>query len=448
MSSPRHHDVGTELRPAEGSPPFPGRAAAETHAALFWAAMAFIVVTFVRPQDILGVLKVLRPGIPVTFVLLVASLPLIPRQVANSVTARLMFAFLAVIVIGGIVTVNQYWWFQTVWIHAVTTVFFAVSMPVLFRTPAQRDRILALFLFAFDFVAIWVLTHHGVGQGGFLGDENDAGVALGIGFCFAALFVPSASGATRKVVWVGSALLCAAAIVATNSRGGFLGLVVAVIAVAWFSRRVVLVLAMSCAIAVVAYPFLPAGYVDKRLASANDPNDPTRAERLYGWHRGWDMFLDHPILGVGAANYSWRVGEYDSTEKAIEERQNRRSLGGRAAHSMYFQLLPETGLAGTVLYIVLLIRSLRIGIRWRRGPPNLPMNAKDHAMARVAAAGLVVLSVSGAFVSVLFYPYFWMLVGFAECVREKQLAATGATVDKNRRGKRSLPREGVDSSTG
>jgi O-antigen ligase len=405
---------------------------------LFWAAMAYIVVTFLRPQDIFSLLEVIRPGIPISVVLLVTTLALIPAQLAASGGTRLMFAFLAVIVVGGIATVNQYWWFMTLWSHTITTIFFAVSVPVLFRVSAYRDRMVALFLISYDFLAIWALTHHGVGPGAFLGDENDAGVALGIGVCFAAFLVPAARSRKWKLVFISSALLCAAAIVSTGSRGGFLGLVVAAGAIAWFSRRLVLGLALACALAAVAYPFLPSGYVDKRLASANDPNDPSRTERLYGWRRGWEMFLDHPILGVGAANYAWRVGEYDSTPKAIEERQNRRSLGSRAAHSVYFQLLPETGLAGTVLYVALLIRSIRTGVRSSRNRSDSSIDAVDTAVARVSAAGLVVLSVSGAFVSVLFYPHFWMLAGLAECIREKQLTPTRTTVRAIAKRRRDL----------
>jgi O-antigen ligase len=433
---PRSHSDGTVLRSDEAPLKVGDRTVREGRKILFWATMAYIIVTFVRPQDIFRALEVVRPGIPISVVLLLAALPLTPGRLAISGGTRIMFAFLAVIVIGGIVTVNQYWWFMTVWSHAITTVVFAVSVPVLYRETAYRDKMIALFLFSYDFVAVWALTHHGVGQGAFLGDENDAGVALGLGVCLAAFLVPAVSSAKLKIACVGSALLCAAAIVATGSRGGFLGLLAAVVAIAWFSRRLIPVLALSCAIAAVAYPFLPAGYVDKRLASANDPNDPSRTERLYGWRRGWEMFLDHPVLGVGAANYAWRVAEYDNTAKAIEERQNRRSLGSRAAHSVYFQLLPETGLAGTALYAALLIRSIRTGVRSRRNRNDSSADAIDTAVARMSAAGLIVLSVSGAFVSVLFYPHFWMLVGFAECIREKQSTPTRTTlsaIEKRRR---------------
>jgi O-antigen ligase len=305
---------------------------------------------------------------------------------------------------------------------------FFVSVPRLCEDQRYRDKLVIFLLAAFDILAAWAFLHHGVGEGGFLGDENDAGVALGIGVSFAALLTAAFPGRLWKAFTVASAIACAGAVVATNSRGGFLGLVAAILAIVWFSRKKLRILAVALMLAALAYPLLPRGYVDERLASARNPNDPTRAERIYGWHRGWDMYLDYPLIGVGAGNFAWRVGEYDSTEKAIQEREERRSLGGRAAHSVYFQLLPETGTVGVALYAFLLFGSLRIGNRVGRAGSGGDLDYVDRALARACAAGLVSLSVSGAFVSVLFYPHFWMLTGLAGYVRQKATHAHATEV--------------------
>jgi hypothetical protein len=395
---------------------------------LYWTVFAYMVLTYIRPQDIVRVFGLVRPGIPVTALVLIASIPFIGSQLARSTIVRAGFAFLALIIIGGVVTVNQYWWYQTVWAHIITTIVFFICMPTLFDDKRYRNALLKLLIVAFDSLAIWALTHHGVGPGAFLGDENDAGVALGIGVCFATLVGGCFPGRTWRVFAVASTIVCAAAVVATGSRGGFLGLVAAVIGIAWFSRRTVRILAIAAVLAAVAYPLLPAGYVDQRLASANDPNDPTRAERLYGWHRGWEMYLDNPLIGVGAANFGWRVAQYDSTEKAIAERKDRRSLGGRAAHSLYFQLLPETGTIGAALYLFLLLSALRIGARVGRGETPGNIDEIDRGLARACAASLLSFSVSGAFVSVLFYPHFWMLTGLTGYIRSKELDLGEPTV--------------------
>jgi putative inorganic carbon (hco3(-)) transporter len=386
---------------------------------LYWSMYAFLVVSYIRPQDIIWGLGLLKPGLIATVLVVVFSLPHIGREWSRSNIFRAALLFFGVLVIGGLKTVNQYFWLQTVWSHGITTVAYLICLPVIMRDPTRRDGILRLLLVAFSFLAFWTVTHHGVGTGSFLKDENDVAAALGVSFCFLAFqAIGSTTPVRRSVTWAG-ALLCVIAIIVTGSRGGFVGMCAAAIAIAFFSGKLIRAFAAIVVVGVLAYPFLPPGYVNQRLISATNPNDPTRVERLYGWHRGWEMFLDNPVLGVGADNYMWRVGEYDAAEAAIEERQNRRSLGGRAAHSMYFQLLPETGLAGTVLYAYMLLSCLLYGFRVLRGREAEPADGVDGVVVRGAVAAMVSLSASGTFVSVLFYPHFWLLCGLISGVRGK-----------------------------
>jgi O-antigen ligase len=395
----------------EGSKGLRGRTAEIAEGFLLWTVCAYIVVTFIRPQDMLPALGIVKPGWPITILVLAACAPHVWPQISASRIARAGFAFLGVMCVGLVMTVNQYWWFQTTWMHFVTTIVFLVGLPVLMKTEAHRNRIVILFMIAFWTLALWVLSHHGIGVGAFLQDENDTAVWLGVGVCFGAFMGIMRDGLLPKVLGWSLAVLSAWAIVVTNSRGGFVGLAVGTLGILWFSRRAIIGALAVGAIAALAFSHLPAGYIDKRLMSATDPNDETRVERLYSWHRAWDMFLDHPVVGVGAGNFAWRVGKYDSSEAAIQERKFKRSVAGRAAHSMYFQLLPETGVAGLLCYAVILMASLRIAMRVRRKDTVRIMDPMDRSVALAAAAGLIAMSASGAFVSVLFYPNLWVLCG-------------------------------------
>jgi O-antigen ligase len=378
---------------------------------LAWTVYAYLFLTYIRPQDIFPPLGAIHPGWPVTVLVLAACVPHVASQFAKSRAARVAFFFLAVLCVGLVATVNQYWWFQTTWIHVVTTMVFLVGVPVLLKNARYRMTILKIFMGSFWLLSVWVLTHHGTGYGAFLEDENDSAAWLGVGVCFGAFFGILGEGLQRRLMGWALVALSAAAIVATNSRGGFLGLAAGAVAVLWLSRRLVTGAIVVVALVALTYSFLPAGYVDKRLMSATDPNDPTRTERIYSWHRAWDMFLDHPIIGVGAGNFSWRVASYDATESAIQERKFRRSIAGRAAHSVYFQVLPETGLLGTASYLILVLGAIGIGTRARRKNISDGMDGFDRAMALAATSSLIALSASGAFVSILFYPHVWALCG-------------------------------------
>src|SRR5207244_10743368 len=71
----------------------------------------------------------------------------------------------------------------------------------------------------------------------------------------------------------------------------------------------------------------------------------TGEDRVYIWKFGWKMFLDNPIIGVGQSNFPVRFGHYEG-----DERLYGRTRVWRAAHSLYFTLLPELGLVGVFLF--------------------------------------------------------------------------------------------------
>ena len=66
------------------------------------------------------------------------------------------------------------------------------------------------------------------------------------------------------------------------------------------------------------------------------------------------LFFDNPVMGVGQGNYPWHVGEI---EEEMGVQWQTRSLSGRAAHSLYFTLLPELGLIGTLIYFLIVVFS-------------------------------------------------------------------------------------------
>src|ERR1700730_2760556 len=68
---------------------------------LYWTVFAYMVLTYIRPQDVIHIFGLVRPGIPVTVLVLIASIPFIGRELGRSRLARAAFAFLALIIIGG-----------------------------------------------------------------------------------------------------------------------------------------------------------------------------------------------------------------------------------------------------------------------------------------------------------------------------------------------------------
>jgi O-antigen ligase len=160
-----------------------------------------------------------------------------------------------------------------------------------------------------------------------------------------------------------SAALMAAGIGLSQSRGAWLGALIATVCLllAWSTRtrRLLIPCALGAALA-LALAFtggLPAVILD-RLSQAVDyfgvfdvrsvevtSDNWAVVERMAHWQAGWYMFLDHPWLGVGAGNYAQAYPDY-YVGSWVE------ALGH--AHNYYINMLAELGVVGGGLLVLLL----------------------------------------------------------------------------------------------
>ena len=99
-------------------------------------------------------------------------------------------------------------------------------------------------------------------------------------------------------------------------------------------------------------------YVDRLSTTFNTTTNRSNVDRIWTWKSSIDMYLDHPVNGVGLNNWSW----YYKHEgyKYAEEKQNLPH-----AHSNYMQLLAETGTIGFLGFLLFYAFSLLIPFkRW------------------------------------------------------------------------------------
>jgi O-antigen ligase len=188
-------------------------------------------------------------------------------------------------------------------------------------------------------------------------------------------------------------------------------------------------------LAVIAVLVAPSTYWNEvRSITEEGASKGTGAERVYTWNIGWQMFLDNPVMGVGQGNFPYVFRKYEVGTGHGEEGYHGRSVAGRAAHSIYFTMLPELGILGTSLFIGMVFNMLKDlktiksrasgpirngpgpgpgeGSRSKKTRPVNPLANKNYALALALEGALVSYLVSGAFISVLYYPNFWILMGF------------------------------------
>ena len=377
----------------------------------FVLLIIYFILEYTRLPTVITPLGVIRVQFIVLILLVIAALRSGAAPTLKSTTARLMMGFAFLCALGVFYAPNTRAAFNAS--MNVLTFLFAGLLPMLaYVHNEERLRVfLKAWVFSIGFSAGWAVLHAGTGPGGFLTDENDCAMVLIVAMPFAVAFATSKKE-TAFMRWTmrGVALLLFAGVIATFSRGGFLGLIAAMGVAFLLSKKkariVGILMLLAVPIAIVGPSMLPDKYVTE-METITDTTDTTRNNRIYLWGLAWMMYEQNPVAGVGAGNFPWTVHLYEAQlppEKVFRGRYS----GGFWCHSIYFTSLSELGTIGTLLFLALLWRSIKAGVTVAREGPGVDDDMRKFGTAYLTS--IVGFAVSGAFISVLYYPPFWHLI--------------------------------------
>jgi O-antigen ligase len=180
-------------------------------------------------------------------------------------------------------------------------------------------------------------------------NANDLGLLLALGVPMAIYFLArSRSKMVICLCWLQLALASAATLL-TGSRGGMISLAVAfgmfpliVPAMPRLRKRLSVVM-LAGVLAGSAY-LVPAQTWHRLLSVGSELAGGTLTHRTVIWAAGWDVFREHPFLGVGAGAYGPSV--LTRLDVAI------------VAHNTFFSVLVELGVIGALLMAGLLVSML------------------------------------------------------------------------------------------
>lgn len=225
-----------------------------------------------------------------------------------------------------------------------------------------------------------------------LGDPNDLSLVLmfPVSFLAAELFDKGANKYRRLFAAVGL-LLAISGVIATQSRGGLLGIAAILSFFLYQKVKNPLVVGLCAAVAMLAMMVF-AGIGDRQSGgAAEDGVDASAMGRIYAWQAAINMALSNPLTGVGVdnfyVNYYFYSPHWDGKNHAV--------------HSIWFQVLGETGFVGIGIF-VLLIASI-----YRSLSRVYCINALNHndqvaVNANALKAGLIGFMVAGTFLTQAF----------------------------------------------
>jgi len=383
-----------------------------------WILAAYLIIEYVRPQYFIPALGAFRPGLIIGTVLIVFSLTRGIDTIRSNRVVQLLIAFTVLVIVWVPFATNNFFAFNVARGMALHTFASVIPLITLIKNRRLLELLMSFWVGVIVYIAVFSMTHLGTGPGSFVADENDVALFLvtGLPFAYYAAQRNSLSKIQKLCMYAACAIIVLG-IVATNSRGGFVGLAAVVAGLIWFSSYRIRSVLVILTLALCTIPFVPDTYVDE-IRSISNTQDGSRLDRYHTWQMAWLMFKDNPVLGVGPGNYPWRVHDYER-QTPVEDLLSLRGHGGRAAHSLYLTLLPELGLVGTLFFvsIVFLIISKCRKIGKESSDQFLQLQS------RAVLVGTGGFLVCGVFLSVLYYPQIWFLAALATILLNQSIDA-------------------------
>ncbi len=377
----------------------------------FWLLCTYLFFEYVRPQQIYESIA----GFPFALLMLILTTGAVAlgrmRLRSWHLGDSLMVGMSVLILASSILA-----WRPSDSFKAFDAFFSWVLVYFLITTIVTSADRMWLFLLAYLLYNIKMTQHgvrqwHGVGFGfagggatcapGWFQNSGECGAQMDMLFPVGFFFFLAARAWWGKITrWGFFAALPLGAvltIVASSSRGALMAL--AGIAL-WFAlkhpKRVRMLVAVAVAGALV-WAIVPEGFRERFQTMGTDRNS---IKRLEYWRDGWTILNQHPLFGIGYDNW------LDFYRTTIND-------WGQVPHNIFVQSSAETGYIGLIGFVALILGTFLINARTRALAPGVPQLGEwFRNMAHAFDAALVGYLIAGSFVTILYYPFFWINLAF------------------------------------
>jgi O-antigen ligase len=256
---------------------------------------------------------------------------------------------------------------------------------------------------------------------GIFGNPNDLAACIVVVLPFALFFMLLARNPIKKLLWLGVIILMVWAVVATYSRGGFISMVAAILAIAWYfgykdGRKKLLGVLVLLVCLSPALLFSGGSYSMRVRSIFNFSLDQTgsadaRQELLT---TSLQITAKHPLFGIGPGQFAVFSGNW------------------HAAHNSFTEMGAEAGIPAFVLFLLLQVHTFK---RLRKSILPAAQRFRELRLLRLAAlSSLIAFAVSACFASFEYELYPYILVAYC--------SAIAGLAEKTRRV--DLPRQKTD----
>jgi len=373
----------------------------------FWFACFYLFIEYVRPQSAYPSLDIIPWGLTSILLTFIAWIIFDKKDKIPTYTVfhSLFALFFALILVSSVLAYHPEISYSRLSDFYTWLIIFIVLTGVI-RTE-QR-----FFLFLLLFLALnFKMSLHGfrswasigfqfrnwgvTGAPGWFHNSGEFGVELCVIFpivVFFAFALKKFWGKYYKLFFYFYILTIVASTIATSSRGAMLGIAATVLYMILISKHKTKILVYAALIGVIALSYIPEESM-MRFESAGEDN--TSTQRLERWEAGIKMINEHPFVGIGFRNWSWYyLTHYPDNVQGI-------------SHNIFVEVGSELGYAGLILSIIMFLYSFIYNHRTRK----IALQHGDDFYRWITHgldAALIGYLTSGFFVTVYYYPYFWI----------------------------------------
>jgi putative inorganic carbon (HCO3(-)) transporter len=243
---------------------------------------------------------------------------------------------------------------------------------------------------------------------GTIGDPNELAAVLVAGLILAGVLISLLRDSpTLRLAVVGAAVLCAAGLFSTFSRGGLVSLgcalLAAIVVGGRWRRAAVMVTVVSVLSAVMFFAVLAPKQATERVTKVDGGTGRTDI-----WRVGARMVDAHPIRGVGAGNFQVSSVHYAIKPGAIK--YDYFIEAPKVAHNTYLQVLAELGFVGLVPFLMLL--GFAFACVFKAAQVFARVGDRDmELVARGVLLALIGILSADLFISGQFSKQLWLLLG-------------------------------------
>ncbi len=374
----------------------------KTQDLLFWLVNIYLFLEYVRPQALYPAIDVIPYAQIVILWALFLSISKGNAFPMGNPASKLLLVFFFVIVISSVLALNPNYAFASLpdfitWMLIYFLIIRAIDTKKRFFIFLLAFLIYNFKMSQFAFLSFvkrgFAYSNWGGGGGpGWFHNSGEFGIEMCIFLPLAAYFFLALKKywpGWKKLLFALFPLTAISGTISSSSRGAVLGAACVLFWMLIKSQHKIKGFVAVLIVGMIAFSFIPPEQLARFEAAGSDR---TSTKRLVRWEKGLDMAAQYPLFGVGYKNWG-------TADKKIF------AGSGELSHNIFIECMSELGYVGLGAFLFLIIVTLTNNHHTRKlaaGDPYL------ISMAHGLDGALIGFIVSGFFVTVLYYPFFWI----------------------------------------